>query len=115
MSYFSKILGLSLGILVVGGCEASRQSGPVSLTPGTAEYQMRQDQLRSLRGDSGRANQNPVATGMSSEGGGTTSIGGVQRMPGTGGAAGASAGTPTAINPSVSGIERSSGVGAPVR
>jgi hypothetical protein len=112
MSCVSKLLGVSLGVMMLSGCQAtpSRQSGPISLTPGTAEYEMRQDQLRSARGDPGRANQNPVGIGMANPG--TDAVGGIQRIPGTGGAAGTSAGNPTAINPSTTGIERR-GVGAP--
>ena len=113
MSCFGKLLGVGLGVLMLSGCEAtpSRQSGPISLTPGTAEYDLRQNQLRSLRGDPGRANQNPVGIGQASPG--TDAVGGIQRIPGTGGTAGASAGTPTAVNPSTTGIERGRGVGAP--
>jgi hypothetical protein len=42
MSRFSQLLGLGLGVLLMGGCEPSKQTGPISLTPGTVEYQLRQ-------------------------------------------------------------------------
>ena len=116
MTCFSKLLGLGLGVLLVGGCEASRQTGPISLTPGTAEYQQRQDQLRSARGDPGRATRNPVATGRANPGSDSAasiSVGDVQRTTGTAGRAGASAGAPTGVNPGTTGIERGRGVGAP--
>jgi len=106
------MLGLSLGILMVGGCQAtpSRQTGPISLTPGTTEYNLRQEQLRSMQGDPGRATQNPVGIGTANPG--TDAVGGIQRVPGSGGAAGAGAGTPSAVNPGTTGIQRR-GVGAP--
>jgi hypothetical protein len=116
MTYFSKFLGLGLGVLLAGGCDGSRQTGPISLTPGSAEYQQRQDQLRSATGDPGRASQNPVAVGRANPGSDSATsigVGDVQRTYGTGGTAGASAGTPTAVNPSTTGIERGRGVGAP--
>ena len=116
MTCFSKLLGLGLGVLLVGGCEASRQTGPISLTPGTVEYQQRQDQLRSAVGDPGRANQNPVAVGRANPGSDSATsigVGDIQRTTGTGGRAGASAGTPASVNPGTTGIERGRGVGAP--
>ena len=107
-------IGLGLAALLLGGCEPSRQTGPIGLTPGTVEYDLRQEQLRSARGDPGRANQNPIAVGRANPGAeSAASVGNVQRIPGTGGAAGASAGTPTAINPGTTGIVRGQGVGAP--
>src|SRR3954467_11589407 len=104
-------IALSLGVLLLGGCEPNKQTGPISLTPGTTEYELRQQQLRSARGDPGRANQNPVGVGTANPG--TDAVGGIQRIPGTGGAAGTGAGTPTAVNPGTTGIERQGGVGAP--
>ncbi len=112
MSCGSTLLGLSLGVLMLSGCQATptRPTSPLTLTPGTAEYQMRQDQLRSMQGDPGRATQNPVGIGTANPG--TDAVGGIQRMPGTGGTAGAGAGTPSAVNPGTTGIQRR-GVGAP--
>jgi hypothetical protein len=116
MTCFSKLLGLGVGVLLAGGCEPTQQTGPISVTPGSAEYQQRQDQLRSAVGDPGRANQNPVAVGRASFGSDSATsigVGGIQRTTGTGGTAGTSAGAPVSVNPGTTGIERGPGVGAP--
>jgi hypothetical protein len=113
MSHFRKLLGVSLGFLMLNGCQStpSHQTGPIVLTPGSREYDLRQKQLNALSNDPGRANQNPVAVGRANPGSGA--IGGIQRIPGSGGTSGASAGLPTEVNPGTTGIERRSGVGAP--
>lgn len=59
-----------------------------------------------MQGDSSRAMQNPVGVGTANPG--TDAVGGIQRVPGSG----ASAGTPSAVNPGTTGIQRR-GVGAP--
>lgn len=108
MSSMRIIGGLGLGALLLAGCEPARPTGsPIGLTPGTVQYDLRQEQLRSGMGDPGRAQQNPVATGASPGWGGIT-------REGTG-AGGTGAGAPVSVSPGVGGIQRAPGVGAPTR
>ncbi len=96
--------GLGLGVLLLAGCEAANPNPQHNLgvTPGTVEYQLRQQQLNAARQDPGRAQQNPVATGVG--------VDGIQRQatPGTGGSV-----NPVATGVGVGGIERAGSIGAP--
>jgi hypothetical protein len=75
--------GLALAAILLAGCEpAPKPTTPISLTPGTVEYQLRQQQLQNVQSDPNRAMQNPVVTGAS------PGVGGIERAP-TGGAGGA--------------------------
>jgi hypothetical protein len=83
MSYTRTLGGLALVTMLIAGCEATPPAAsPISLTPGTVEYQMRQQQLQNVQSDPNRAMQNPVVTGAS------PGAGGIERAP-TGGAGGA--------------------------
>ena len=77
--------GIALVSLLVAGFDSvtpARSTGPVALTPGTVEYQLRQQQLQNVQSDPGRAMQNPAVTGVN------PNVGGIERAP-TGGAGGA--------------------------
>ena len=76
--------GLALAVLFLAGCEPAKTTTPIALTPGTVEYQLRQQQLQNMQSDTGRGMQNPAVTGVS------PSVGGIERAPagGTGGAGG---------------------------
>ena len=66
MSFTRTLGGLALVTLLIAGCEAKPPAAsPISLTPGTVEYQMRQQQLQNVQSDPSRAMQNPVVTGAS--------------------------------------------------
>jgi hypothetical protein len=105
----TRMVGLGLGALLLVGCQPAQPTGsPISLTPGTREYDLRQQELRSATGDPTRAQQNPIVTGAS------PGVGGIERAPGTG-TGGAGAGAPMSVSPGVGGIERAPGVGAPTR
>jgi hypothetical protein len=103
--------GLGLGALLLAGCQSAAPQAPGAafnpLTPGTVEYQLRQQQIQNAVQDPSRAMQNPVATGVG--------VQGIIRDPGTTGAGGAGAGAPVAVNPGTTGIVRQPGVGAPTR
>ena len=64
---------------------------PISLTPGTVEYQLRQQQLQNMQSDPNRGMQNPAVTGVN------PGVGGIERAQtgGTGGAGGAIGGLRT--------------------
>ena len=102
--------GIALTTFLLAGCQAdtSRSTTPISLTPGTPEYDLRQQQLRGMRSGANPGMQNPVVTGAS------PGVGGIERAPGTG-TGGAGAGAPVSVSPGVGGIERAPGVGAPTR
>jgi hypothetical protein len=96
---------LGLGVLLLAACEPTRQTGPISLTPGTPEYQLRQLQLQNAQSGANPGVQNPVPTAVN------PGVGGIERA-GTAGSGNVTAGSPTAVNPGTTGIERQ-GVGAP--
>jgi hypothetical protein len=101
--------GLALVSLIVAGCEpAPRQNTPISLTPGTVEYQLRQQQLQNARSGVNPGIQNPAVTNVS------PGAGGIERAQ-TGGTGNVTAGAPVDVAPGVGGITRQQGVGAPMR
>jgi hypothetical protein len=96
---------LALVTLAIAACQPAPPSGPIALTPGTTEYQLRQQQLQNARSGANPGVQNPVATGVTVEG--------IQRQgTGTGSTA---AGAPVAVNPGTTGITRAPGIGPPMR
>ena len=98
MSRMRVIGGLGLGALLLAGCEPSRPTGsPIGLTPGTVQYDLRQEQLRSAAGDPARAQQNPTTTGVN--------VGGIVREGAGAGGTGV-AGAPVAVSPGVAGLGR---------
>jgi hypothetical protein len=100
--------GLGLGVLLLAACQQQPQpASPIALTPGTVEYQLRQQQLQNVQQDPSRAMQNPVATGVG--------VQGIIRDPSTGATGSSGAGAPVAVNPGTTGIVRQQGVGAPTR
>jgi hypothetical protein len=100
--------GLALGVLLLAGCQsATPQQSPIALTPGTVEYQLRQQQLQNVQQGANPGMQNPVATGRSVEG--------IVRDQSTATRGNVTAGAPVAVNPGTTGIERAPGVGAPTR
>jgi hypothetical protein len=104
------MVGLGLGALLLAGCQPAQPTGsPIALTPGTREYDLRQQELRSATGDSGRAQQNPVVTGVN------PGVDGIERAPMSTGTGGTGLGAPTVVSPGVGGIQRGPGVGAPTR
>ncbi|MFC7478704.1 hypothetical protein ACFQS7_30620 [Dankookia sp. GCM10030260] len=74
--------GLALVAILVAGCEPAKQTTPIALTPGTVEYDMRQQQLRNVQSDTSRGMQNPAVTGVN------PSVSGIERAE-TGGSGGA--------------------------
>src|SRR3954447_26701589 len=99
------LVSIALASLLVIGCNATpdKTTGPISLTPGTTEYQMRQQQLQNIRSGANAGTQNPMVTGVN------PSVGGIERAPtgGIGSAGGSVGGLRTDGT-----IERS-GAGAP--
>jgi hypothetical protein len=105
-----RMIGLGLGALLLVGCEPARPTGsPISLTPGSVEYDLRQRQLQSATGDPTRAQQNPVVTGVN------PGVGGIERAPASTGTGGLGAGAPVSVSPGVGGVQRAPGIGAPTR
>jgi hypothetical protein len=100
--------GVALIALLLAGCQPSQQTSPISLTPGTVEYQLRQQQLQNVQSDPSRAMQNPTVTNVS------PGAAGIERAP-MGGSGGVGAGAPVTVSPGVGGITRAPGVGAPTR
>ena len=76
------LTALALVALMIAGCEPAKQTTPIALTPGTAEYDMRQQQLRNVQSDTSRGMQNPGVTSIN------PSAGGIERAQ-TGGSGGA--------------------------
>lgn len=96
---------LALGTLAIAPRQPAPCSGPVASSPGTTEYQRRQQQLQNARSRANPGVQNPFATGVAVEG--------IQRQnTGTGSTA---AGAPVAVDPGTTGISRAPGIGAPMR
>src|SRR5215212_4229775 len=85
--------GIALTTFLLAGCQpdTSRSTTPIALTPGTPEYDMRQQQLRGLQTGANPGMQNPGVTGRSSldemqrrpQSGGTGSVA-APIVPGTG-------------------------------
>ena len=85
--------GIALTTVLLAGCQAdtSRGTTPIALTPGTPEYDMRQQQLRGIQSGANPGMQNPGVTGRSSldemqrrpQAGGTGSVA-APIVPGTG-------------------------------
>ena len=101
--------GIALGALLLAGCEpAPPPTSPVSLSPGTVEYQLRQLQLQNARSGVNPGIQNPLVTSVN------PGVGGIERAA-TGGTGNVTAGAPVAVNPGTTGITRQGGVGAPSR
>jgi hypothetical protein len=85
MPFKCSLGGIALASLLVAGCDSvtpAKTTGPSVLTPGTVEYQLRQQQLQNVQSDPSRAMQNPAVTGVN------PSVGGIERAP-AGGAGGA--------------------------
>src|SRR5919202_6260794 len=101
----TRIIGsAALVALLLAGCEASQEKGPLSTMPtGTNESLLRQQQLRNFQQDPSRAMQNPAVTGVS------PGVGGIERAP-TGGTGGVGAGAPVEVSPGVGGITRAPGI-----
>ena len=59
---------IALTTFILAGCQAdtSRSTTPIALTPGTPEYDMRQQQLRGVQSGANPGMQNPGVTGRSS-------------------------------------------------
>ena len=72
--------GIVLATVLLAGCQAdtSRSTTPIALTPGTPEYDMRQQQLRGIQSGANPGMQNPGVTGRSS-------LDEMQRRPQSGG------------------------------
>ena len=72
--------GITLTTFLLAGCQAdtSRSTTPIALTPGTPEYDMRQQQLRGIQSGANPGMQNPGVTGRSS-------LDQMERRPQTGG------------------------------
>jgi hypothetical protein len=90
MSFTRTLGGLALVTLLMAGCEATPPAAsPIALTPGTVEYQLRQQQLQNAQQNPGT--QNAVVTGAS------PGAAGIQRAPtgGSGSSAGVVAGQRT--------------------
>ena len=103
MSFTRDFGGLALVALLVAGCEPARPTTPISLTPGTVEYQLRQQQLQNMQSDTSRGMQNPAVTDVN------PGAAGIERAQtgGTGGAGGAIGGMRT------DGTVQRPGAGAP--
>lgn len=74
--------GIALVSLLVVGCDSvtpAKNTGPIALTPGTVEYQLRQQQLQNAQSGVNAGTQNPTVTGVN------PSVGGIERAT-TGGA-----------------------------
>lgn len=96
-------------VVLLAACErptpAPRADTPMTLTPGTVGYQLREQQLQNAQSGANPGWQNPVAT--------ERSVRGIERAgPGTGTTG---AGAPVAVNPGTTGVVRGPGVGAPTR
>ena len=80
MSPAQTLVSIALASLLVIGCNATpdKTTGPISLTPGTTEYQMRQQQLQNVRSGANSGTQNAPVTAIN------PSVGGIERAP-TGG------------------------------
>ena len=109
MNVTLKRMAWALGAMALAGCDSMtpqpRASTPMTLTPGTAGYELRQQQIQNMQSGVNPGVQNPVAT--------ERSISGIERA-GTG-AGSVTAGAPTAVNPGTTGVVRAPGVGAPTR
>ena len=82
MSVIRHFGSLAVAALLLAGCEPAKPTTPIALTPGTVEYQLRQQQLQNVQSDPSRGMQNPGVTGVN------PSVGGIERAPagGSGGA-----------------------------
>ena len=91
MSFIRISTSLVTVAIAVAACEPARTTTPIALTPGTAEYQLRQQQLQNMQGTPGRAIQNPMVTGVN------PNVGGIERAStgGTGTSGGALGGIRT--------------------
>jgi hypothetical protein len=82
--------GIALVSLFVAGCDSvtpAKNTGPVALTPGTVEYQLRQQQLQNARSGANPGIQNPAVTGVN------PSVSGIERAgPGGAGSTGGTVG-----------------------
>jgi hypothetical protein len=67
--------GIALATLLVGCNSATpaKNTGPIALTPGTVEYDLRQQQLQNIRSGANTGTQNPTVTGVN------PSVGGIER------------------------------------
>jgi hypothetical protein len=87
MPFKRSLQGITLVSLLVAGCDSvtpASSTGPIALTPGTVEYQLRQQQLQNARSGANPGIQNPAVTNVNpsvdgierAETGGTGSTGG---------------------------------------
>ena len=90
MPFKCSLGGIALIGLLVAGCDSvtpASNTGPIALTPGTVEYQLRQQQLQNARSGANPGIQNPAVTNVS------PSVGGIERAePGGTGSTGGNVG-----------------------
>ena len=78
MSPAQTLGSIALASLLVVGCNSvtpDKTTGPIALTPGTTEYQMRQQQLQNVRSGANTGTQNAPVTAIN------PSVGGIERAP----------------------------------
>lgn len=76
MPFMRTLGGLALVSILASGCGSltpAQTTGPIALTPGTVEYQMRQQQLQNIQSGTNTGTQNPTVTGVN------PSVGGIER------------------------------------
>lgn len=73
MQFIRRLGGVALMSALVAGCSSvtpAQNTGPVALTPGTVEYQLRQQQLQNAQSGVNTGMQNPVVTNVNPGAGG---------------------------------------------
>ena len=82
MPFTRTLGGIALVSILAAGCSSltpAQNTGPIALTPGTVEYQLRQQQLQNAQSGVNAGTQNPTVTNVN------PSVGGIERAT-TGGA-----------------------------
>ena len=82
MPFMRTLGGAALVAILAAGCNSvtpAQSTGPIALTPGTVEYQLRQQQLQNIRSGANAGTQNPTVTDVN------PNVGGIERAA-TGGA-----------------------------
>ncbi len=73
MQFTSRLGGVALMAALIAGCTSvtpAQNTGPIALTPGTVEYQLRQQQLQNAQSGVNTGMQNPVVTNVNPGAGG---------------------------------------------
>ena len=76
MPFMRTLGGVALVSILAAGCNSvtpAQNTGPVALTPGTVEYQLRQQQLQNMRSGVNAGTQNSAVTAIN------PSVGGIER------------------------------------